>query len=279
MSTQERIGPYLEEVHLRQKFRIYYQPIVSLETFKIKGFEALVRHWNPDHGFVSSAEIIPVAEEIGLMIAIDWWVLKEACRQMRAWQAQFPVNPPLAISVNLSERQFLRPLLLLKQIEQILQETGLAPSSLNLEIPKNVLLKKVGSATATLAQLQVLGMKLHIDNFGTGWDYLSLSYLHHLPFNAVKIDRTFISKMDTDSEQLKIVQASVKSAHDSSLEAIALGVETAEQVSQLKALKCEYAQGYLFSEPIEAKEVEALLTAQASNSGSVDLKWSINPKV
>lgn len=259
MSTQERIGPYLEEVHLRQKFRIYYQPIVSLETFKIKGFEALVRHWNPSHGFVSSAEIIPVAEEIGLMIAIDWWVLKEACRQMFAWQAQFPVNPPLTISVNLSDRQFLRPLLLLKQIEQILQETGLDPSSLNLEIPKNVLLKKVGSATATLAQLQALGMKLHIDNFGIGWDYLSLSYLQHLPFDALKIDRTFISKMDTDSEQLKIVQASVKSAHDSSLGAIALGVETTEQVVQLKDLKCEYAQGYFFSEPLEAKEVEALL--------------------
>ncbi len=113
MSEQERVGPCLEEVHLRQKFRVYYQPIVSLETSRIRGFEALVRWQSPNQGFVSAAEVIPVAEEIGLIVPIDWWVLGEACRRLRAWQDQFPVNPPLTISVIISSKQFLRPRLLL----------------------------------------------------------------------------------------------------------------------------------------------------------------------
>lgn len=259
MSDQNRVGPYLEEVHLRQEFRIYYQPIISLETFKIIGFEALVHWQSPDYGFISSAELIPVAEEIGLIVPIDWWVIGEACRQMRAWQTQFPLNPPLTISVNLSSRQFLRPRLLLKEIEHILHHTGLEARSLNLEIPKNVFLKNIVAVTGILSQLQALGVQLHIDNFGMG--YSSLSYLQRLPINTLKIDRAFVSEMGTDGEHSQVVQASVKVADNLSLDVIALGVETAAQLAQLKALKCKYAQGYFFSKPVDIEAVEALITA------------------
>ena len=259
MSEQQMVGSYLEAVHLCQEFRIYYQPIVSLETFIITGFEALVHWQSPDHGFISSAELIPVAEEIGLIVPIDWWVLGEACRQVRAWQAKFPINPPLTISVNLSYRQFLRPHLLLKQIDQTLQQTSLDARSLTLDIPTNLLVKNIVAATATLSQLKALGVQLHIDNFGTG--YSSLGYLHRLPLNTLKIDRAFVSKMDTDDEYSQIVKTCIKLAANLSLDVIANGVETAEQLAQLKALKCKYGQGYFFSEPVDAKGVEALMMA------------------
>lgn len=268
MSEQDRVDPCLNEFHLSQKFRVYYQPIVSLETSKIRGFEALVRWHSPNQGFVCAAEIIPVAEEIGLIVPLDWWVLGEACRRLRAWQEQFPVNPPLTISVNLSSRQFLRPNLLVKQIDHILQETGLDARSLNLELPKNVLRKNVNSAMAALSQLHALGVQLQIDNFGTG--YLSLGYLHHF-INTLKIDRTFVSEMGTNDEYLKIVQASIQSAHDLSLIASAKGVETLEQLAQLKDLQCDYAQGYFFCEPVDSKGAEALMTAD------IEAQTNLNP--
>lgn len=258
MSEQDRVGPRLEDVHLRQKFRIYYQPIILLETHGIIGFEALVRWESPNHGFVYSSELIPVAEKIGLILPIDWWVLAEACRQLLTWQAQFPVNPPLTISVNLSSRQFLQPRLLLKQIDQILQNTDLDACSLNLEIPNNVIQRNVGTVTTTLSQLKALGVQLHIDNFGTG--YSSTACLHRLPINTLKIDRAFVSEMGRDDEHSQVVKASLKLAHNLSLDAIAIGVETAEQLSQLKALKCKYGQGYFFSKPLDVKGVEALMT-------------------
>lgn len=260
MSDQNRVGPYFEEAHLCQEFRIYYQPIISLENFKIIGFEALVHSQSPDHGFISSAELIPMAEAIGLIVPIDWWVIGEACRQMRAWQMQFPINPPLTISVNLSSRQFLRPRLLLKQIEHILHNTGLEARSLNLEIPKNVFLKNIVAVTDILSQLQALGVQLHIDNFSMGY---SISYLHRLPINTLKIARAFVSEMGTDGEHSQVVQASVELADNLSLDVIALGVETVAQLAQLKELKCKYAQGYFFSKPVDTKAVEALLTANA----------------
>ena len=261
MSDENRVGPYLEEDHLRQEFRIYYQPIILLETFKIVGFEALVHCQSPEHGFISSAELIPVAEAIGLIVPIDWWVIGEACRQIRAWQVQFPINPPLTISVNLSSRQFLRPRLLIQQIEHILHYTGLEARSLNLEIPINLFLKNIVAVTDILSQIQALGVQLHIDNFSMG--YSSLSYLHRMPINTLKIARAFVSEMGTGGEHSQVVQASVELADNLSLDVIALGVETLAQLAQLKALNCKYAQGYLFSKPVDTKAVEALLTADA----------------
>jgi len=262
MSKHDRVQPYLEAVDLRQNFRIYYQPIVSLETSRIMGFEALVRWQSLDEGFVCAAEFIPVVEEIGLIVPIDWWVLGEACRQMCGWQAQFPLKPSLTISVNLSSKQFLRPRLLLKQIDQILQDTSLDAHSLHLEIPKNVLTTIVSSTTATLSQLKALGVQLQIDNFGAA--YSSVGYLHGLPINTLKIDRAFVREMDTDGKHSKIVQSSINIAHSLGFNVIALGVETAEQLAQLKSLKCDYGQGYFFYEPLDTKAVETLMTAQVS---------------
>ncbi len=240
----------------RQEFQVYYQPIVLLETYKIIGFEALVRWQHPQHGLISPDNFIPLAEETGLIIPIGYWVLGEACRQMRAWQIQFPTNPPLTISVNLSTKQFSQPGLI-EQINQIMQETGLEAGSLKLEITESVLMENIQLATFMLLQLQQMNIQLHLDDFGIG--YSSLSYLHRFPSNALKIDRSFISKIGANGENLEIVQAIVTLAQSLNIDVIAEGVETLEQLTQITAMKCKYAQGYLFSQPLDSKSVETLI--------------------
>ncbi|MDZ8085301.1 MAG: EAL domain-containing protein [Nostoc sp. DedQUE12b] len=240
----------------RQEFQVYYQPIVLLETYKIIGFEALVRWQHPQHGLVSPDNFIPLAEETGLIIPIGYWVLGEACRQMRAWQVQFPTNPPLTISVNLSTKQFSQPSLI-EKINQIIQETGLESSSLKLEITESVLMENIQLATFMILQLQQMNIQLHLDDFGIG--YSSLSYLHRFPSNALKIDRSFIAKIGADGENLEIVQAIVALAKSLNIDVIAEGVETLEQLAQLRVMKCKYAQGYFFSKPLDNKSVETLI--------------------
>ncbi|MEH2045392.1 GGDEF domain-containing response regulator [Nostoc sp.] len=240
----------------RQEFQVYYQPIVLLETYKIIGFEALVRWQHPQHGLVSPDNFIPLAEETGLIIPIGYWVLGEACRQMRAWQVQFPTDPPLTISVNLSTKQFSQPGLI-EQINQILQETGLEGGSLKLEITESVLMENIQLATFMLLQLQQMNIQLHLDDFGIG--YSSLSYLHRFPSNALKIDRSFIAKIGANGENLEIVQAIVALAQSLNIDVIAEGVETLEQLAQLRVMKCKYAQGYFFSKPLDRKSVETLI--------------------
>ncbi|MEH2121991.1 GGDEF domain-containing response regulator [Nostoc sp.] len=242
----------------RQEFQIHYQPIVLLETDKIIGFEALVRWQHPQHGLVPPDKFIPLAEETGLIIPIGYWVLREACRQMRAWQVQFPTDPPLTISVNLSTKQFSQPELI-DQINQIMQETGLEASNLKLEITESVLMENIQSATFMLLQLQQMNIQLHLDDFGIG--YSSLSYLHRFPSNALKIDRSFIIKIGANGENLEIVQAIITLAHNLNIDVIAEGVETVEQLAQLKAMKCKYAQGYFFSKPLDSKSVETLIAS------------------
>lgn len=242
----------------RGEFQVRYQPIVSLASGRITGFEALVRWQHPGHGLVSPAEFIPVAEETGLIITIDRWVLREACRQMRAWQVQFPADPPLTISVNLSSKQFAQPDLV-EQVEQILQETGLDARSLRLEITESVIMDGAEAAAAVLAQLKALGLRVHMDDFGTG--YSSLSYLNRFPIDTIKIDWSFINKMVVNGDNSGIVQTIVMLAHELGIDAIAEGVETAEQLAQLRALKCEYGQGYFFSRPLDREAVEALIEA------------------
>ena len=243
----------------RQEFRIYYQPIVSLLSGRIKGFEALVRWQHPERGLVSPTEFLPVAEETGLMIPIGWWVFHEACRQMHLWQIQFPVNPPLTISVNLSDKQFSQPNLS-KQIEKILHETSLDPRSLKVEITESVIMENAESATTMLSQLRSLGVQLYMDDFGTG--YSSLSYLHRFPLDMLKIDRSFVSRMGVDDENSEIVRAIVTLAHNLSMNVTAEGVETTEQLALLQVLKCEYGQGYFFSKPVDAEAAAALIAKQ-----------------
>ncbi|MCC5650279.1 EAL domain-containing protein [Nostoc sp. XA013] len=242
----------------RQEFQVYYQPIVLLETYQIIGFEALVRWQHPEHGIISPEKFIPLAEETGLIVPIGYWVLREACRQMRAWQLKFPTNPPLSISVNISSKQFFHPNLI-EEIRQILLDSGLEGSSLKLEITETVLMKNSDSATAMLLELQQMNIQLHLDDFGTG--YSSLSYLHHFPFSALKIDRSFVINIGANGENLEIVQAIISLAQSLNINVIAEGIETIEQLTQLKIKKCNNAQGYIFSQPLDSKSVDALIAS------------------
>ena len=248
----------------RGEFRLHYQPIVLLETGRITGFEALVRWQHPDKGLIFPAEFISVAEETGLIIPIGWWVSRAACRQMHGWQIKFPLTSPLSISVNISGKQFSQSDSI-EQIRQILQETGLNARTLKLEITESVLMENAESAAAMLVQLQALGIQFSVDDFGTG--YSSLSYLHHFPIGTLKIDRSFIKKLDTDTEEKEIIRAILALAGNLSMNVVAEGVETKQQMYQLKALKCEFGQGYFFSKPLNSSATEALI-AEATRTQS-----------
>lgn len=241
----------------REEFQIYYQPIVELQTGKLSGFEALVRWQHPNQGLIAPAAFVPVAEETGLIVPIGYWILRSACCQLHAWQ-RFSANRPLTISVNLSGKQFSQPDLI-QQIDQILQETGLAPRSLSLEITESMIMENDEAATTMLLQFKDLGVKLAIDDFGTG--YSSLGRLYQFPINVLKIDRSFVSGMGINQGNLEIIEAIVTLAHQLGMEVTAEGVETAEQLAQLRKLKCEYGQGYLFSQPLDSKAAEALIMA------------------
>ncbi|MDF0555763.1 EAL domain-containing protein [Kamptonema sp. UHCC 0994] len=246
------------------QFLIHYQPIVSLSTGKITGFEALIRLQHPERGLISPAEFIPVAEETGLIIPIGQWVLRESCRQIRQWQHQFPHHQPLTISVNLSVKQFSQPNLI-AQIDQILRETDLDGRDLKLEITESVLMENSKSVTALLRELRARNIHLCIDDFGTG--YSSLSYLHRFPTNTLKIDRSFVSRMGIESniskgniDPTEIVRSIVTLAHNLGMDVVAEGVEKASQLALLRALKCDYGQGYFFSRPVDGSAAAALIT-------------------
>ena len=244
----------------RQPFQVHYQPIVSLEMGKITGFEALVRWIHPTRGMVSPMEFIPLAEETGLISFIDWWVLREACTQLRIWQQLFGEDSAsLTMSVNFSGLHLVQ-LGLLERIDHVLRETGVEGCNLKLEITESGLLKNATSGTEILQQLKTLGVKLSIDDFGTG--YSSLARLHQLPIDTLKIDRSFVSRMGHEGESLEIIRAIMMLAHSLEMDVIAEGVETPEQLSRLRSLNCEYAQGYFFSRPVDSKRAEELLAAQ-----------------
>jgi diguanylate cyclase (GGDEF)-like protein len=257
--TRLQLETDLRRALKHQEFQLQYQPIVLLETASLTGFEALVRWQHPERGAISPAEFIPIAEETGLILPLGQWVLREACRQMVAWQVQFSSNPSLTISVNISGRQFGQPNLI-AQIKQILQETGLNAASLKLEITESVLMENTESATDMLLQLKALGVQLHMDDFGTG--YSSLSYLHRFPVDMLKVDRSFVSRMSTSSEKSAIVQTIVTLAQNLGMAVTAEGIETPEQLAQLKELKCQYGQGYLFSKPVDAQAAEEMIALE-----------------
>lgn len=238
-------------------FMIYYQPIISLETDRIFGFEALLRWHHEKRGFIPATEFIPVAEETGLIVPIGNWVLQEACQQIRQWQKQFPSDPPLTISINVSNKQISQPDFI-KQIKHILEITGLNPQSLKLEITESFLIEDA-KITTVLSQLKEMDIQIHIDDFGTG--YSSLSYIQQFPVSALKIDRSFINKMGLEGEDSEIVRAIVNLAHNLKMDVIAEGVEKGEHLPILKALKCKYVQGYFFSQPLNGKEAENLLAS------------------
>lgn len=264
-----QLETYLRRAIECQNFHLHYQPIISLSTGRISGFEALLRWQHPERGTISPAEFIPVAEETGLIVPIGKWVLLEACRQLRQWQIEFPsLKELLTVSVNLSVKQFMQPDLL-TQVTQIIQQTGLDARSLKLEITESAIMEDSESASVTLLQLKALGIQLCMDDFGTG--YSSLSYLHRFPMDILKIDRSFISNIRVKEQNLKIVQTIVTLAHSLGMAVTAEGVETTEQLAFLKALNCEFGQGYFFSKAVGSHEAGMLI---AKECGSME-DWLI----
>ncbi len=242
----------------RQEFRCFYQPLVSLATGRVIGFEALVRWFHPKLGKISPARFIPIAEDTGLINHIGQWVLRESCRQLATWQKRGGRNSSLIMSVNLSARQFTQPDLV-KQIDRILQISGLDGGSLKLEVTESALMDDPETAIKTLNQFKAYGIKLSLDDFGTG--YSSLSYLHRFPFNVLKIDQSFVSQMDAAEKNEEIVRTIVALAHTLRMDVIAEGVETEAQLEHLRALKCHYGQGYYFAGPLDAESATEMLTA------------------
>jgi diguanylate cyclase (GGDEF)-like protein len=240
----------------RREMRVYYQPIVSSKTGRMVGFEALVRWLHPDRGIVSPGDFIPIAEETGLIVSIDRFVLREACLQMRDWQKNLPASLLHYVSVNLSNRQ-MEQTDLVNYVEQALSETGLAPEHLKLEITENVIIKNPESIAVMLDHLRAIGVHLYIDDFGTG--YSSLSYLHRLPINGFKIDRSFIQRLGANGENQEIVRTILLLARDLNVEVIAEGIETQNQLAQIRSLNCDYWQGYLFSKPVPATQATGLI--------------------
>lgn len=241
-----------------QEFEVHYQPIVALDTGHLTGFEALVRMRRTDGTLVPPSEFIALTEETGLIVHIGHWVLSEACHQMRAWQRKFPDRPAMQMSVNLAGRQFVQPNLM-QQIEQVLTESELNTDSLKLEVTETVIMEHADEAAAVLTKLRSKGIKLLMDDFGTG--YSSLSYLHRFPVNTLKIDASFIKRMDSGNKDAEIIQAIVSLAHTLNMDVIAEGVETATQLAQLRALHVEFAQGYYFARPLDKVAAEALIAA------------------
>jgi PAS domain S-box-containing protein len=244
------------------EFRVYYQPIVSLKDGQIVGFEALTR-WHSPRGLVMPNDFIPVADETGIILSINRQLLPEACKQLLSWQQQFPSNPPLSLSVNISPKQFTQADLP-AQIGQLLQQSGMHPGCVDLEITETIAMADAEKSAGMLSGLKALGVGLDIDDFGTG--YSSLSRLQSFRVDTLKIDRIFVSRMDTDHETFEIVRVIVMLAHSLGLKLVAEGVETQAQLDLLKGLGCERAQGYLFSKPVDHDTILKLLAKNRSEA-------------
>lgn len=235
------------------QLQLYYQPIVSLKSGRIAGFEALIRWMHPDRGIISPLDFIPIAEEIGLIIPIGQWVIQEACQQLHRWQTDLDM-PELSMSINVSSRQFLQADFL-PMVQQILEYTQISPACLKLEITESVLMETANTVIERLEYLRDLGVRLSLDDFGTG--YSSLSYLQQFPINTLKVDRSFINTLSEDQDQ--VVQAIVALTDGLDMDAVAEGIETAEQLAHLRTLGCEYGQGYFFARPMTREHAETML--------------------
>lgn len=240
----------------REEFYLQYQPIVAFSTGQLKGFEALVRWNHPERGKISPAEFIPVAEETGAIEPLGWWIFHQACTQLAQWQQQFPHAIPLTMNVNFSPLQ-LKQADLSDRVDTILRQTGICGSWLKLEITESCLLEAAIAEESTFNRLKSTGIQLCVDDFGTG--YSSLSRLHEFPVDTLKIDRTFVSRLDDRSSNVEMVRTIVALAHAVEMDVVAEGIETLSQLEKLQELGCELGQGYFFSPPLDARAASQLL--------------------
>jgi EAL domain-containing protein (putative c-di-GMP-specific phosphodiesterase class I) len=249
-----------------EQLRLFYQPIVSVLDGGIAGIEALLRWDHPRHGLLPPAEFIPLAEETGLIVPIGRWVLGQAWTQLAQWQAGPGFRLPLRVSVNVSARQLVDDHLV-KVVAELLEQSELRPSQLILEVTESMLMTDTDERVAILRELQALGVRLALDDFGTG--YSSLGYLRRLPFNALKLDRSFVSGLDQTATDPQIAAAIIEMARALTMTVIAEGVETDAQLDCLRRLGCHFAQGYYFARPMPADELSTLLQDASSNGSGL----------
>ena len=242
----------------RNQMAIYYQPKVDLHTGSVIGFEALLRWRHPAYGLILPSVFIPIAEDTGLIVSLGNWILRHACLQLKAWQTKLPCLPPLSMNVNVSVKQLVGPQLI-DAVERVLEETGIHPETLKLEITESSLMPEIDSALDVLSRLRSLHVGLSLDDFGTG--YSSLSCLRTLHFDSLKIDRSFVQRLHSDPESRAIVEAILNLASRLRMTVVAEGIENEEQRAQLVDLGCNSGQGFLFSKPVAAENAEQLLTA------------------
>jgi predicted signal transduction protein with EAL and GGDEF domain len=245
----------------REEFQVYYQPVMDILCNQLVGFEALIRWHHPTRGFVSPGEFVPVAEETGLIAAIDQWVSHTACEQLARWQKKFPLCQNLRISINLSAQDLQNPHLL-TEIDTLVRNSGLSNHHITLEITESMLIEDVSKTINLLTQLKAKNLQISIDDFGTG--YSSLNYLHCLPADTLKIDRSFVSQMCEDHRNHQVVNTIITLGQQLGMAVVAEGVETPEQLQRLQQLGCQFAQGYLFARPVSAEDVETLFLMKQS---------------
>jgi diguanylate cyclase (GGDEF)-like protein len=248
----------LREALERGEFRVFYQPKVSIASGEIVGMEALLRWEHPERGLLAPSAFLAVAEETGLIVPAGEWVLRASCRQAKEWRERYPHDPPLAISVNLSAKQFRRRDLA-EDVGAVLRECGLDPSGLTLEITESTAMEDAPATTEALKKLKIRGVRIEVDDFGTG--YSSLSYLKRFPVDYLKVDRSFVGSLGHNPEDEGIVRAIVELAHTLGLEVVAEGVETGEQLGLLREMGCELAQGHYFWGALSAEAAGELLAA------------------
>jgi EAL domain-containing protein (putative c-di-GMP-specific phosphodiesterase class I) len=240
----------------RQEFGIVYQPIVSLESYRIVGFEALVRWHHPTVGLITPSDFIPTAERTGFIVPLGAWVLRQACTQLNAWRQSIAAAADLWMSVNLSTVQLKRPTLV-DEVAALLRECGVNPQAVVLELTEGVACENPAAVKTALTQLRALGIRISIDDFGTG--YSSLSYLRQLPVDTLKVDRSFVLGMRTHDESAAIIGTVTRMARQLGLHVVAEGIEREEQVALLRSLHCESGQGYLFARPLDVDVATEML--------------------
>jgi diguanylate cyclase (GGDEF)-like protein/PAS domain S-box-containing protein len=255
---QHRMETDLRRALDKGEFDIYYQPIVAVETQRVIGFEALLRWHHPSRGLVMPDEFINIVEETSLVVPIGWWVIERACNQLAKWQRLFPVSPPLAMSINVSGKLFLTDDMA-KRLAALLEDCGVPPQSVRLEITERVVMDHGDLVLSTLSDLRDLGVELHVDDFGTG--YSSLTYLQRFRYDSLKIDRSFVSTMSEKVDSSAIVEAIISLGATLGMKVVAEGVETPEQFKRLRAMNCPAAQGFWFSRPLHQDAVNDYLRA------------------